>query len=99
MLKPYTERQKTIIVNNVVKASKDITKLNKTGYKFLYLASGFIAYYNLYGFIAYYQEYDLKQDLIHNQRQNQWSNFKPGDLNYDYYMSKADIYNKILSKI
>lgn len=99
MLKPYTERQKIIIINNVVKAVHDINQLNKAGYDFLCLASGFIAYYNLYGFIEHFKEYDLKQDLIHNKRQNQWSNFKPSDENYDYYMSKADIYNKILSKI
>jgi hypothetical protein len=99
VLKPYTERQKTIIINNVVKAVQDINQLNKAGYAFLCNASGFIAHYNLYGFIEYYQEHDLEQDLIHNKRQNQGSNFKPGDLNYDYYMSKADIYNKILSKI
>ena len=99
MLKPYTERQKTIIINNVVKAVHDINQLNKAGYAFLCNASGFIAHYNLYGFIEHFNEYDLKQDLVHNQRQNQWSNFKLGDQNYDYYRSKADIYNKILSKI
>lgn len=99
MLKPYTERQKTIIVNNIVKAVQDINQLNKAGYAFVYLASGFIAHFNLYGFIEYYQHRDLKQDLINNKRQNQWSNFRPGDQNYDYYMSKADIYNRILAKI
>jgi hypothetical protein len=98
-LTPLTERQKTLIVNNVVKAVKDITKLNKTGYNFLYLASGFIAHYNLYGFIEHFKDYDLKQDILNNHRQNQWLNFRPGDNDYDYYKSKADVYNRIVEAI
>jgi len=98
-LTPLTERQKTLIVNNVVKACKDITQLNKTGYNFLYLASGFIAHYNLYGFIDYYENTSLKHDIISNAGQNQWKNFRPGERDYDYYMSKADVYNRILAEI
>lgn len=98
-LKPLTERQKTLIVNNVIKAVQDITKLNKTGYGFLYLASGFIAYYNLYGFIEHFKDHDLKRDILNNHRQNQWLNFKEGDTNYDYYKSKAEVYNRIVEAI
>jgi hypothetical protein len=42
MLTPYTERQKTMIVNNVIKAVKDPDKLSKQAYKYLYLCSGFM---------------------------------------------------------
>ena len=42
MLTPLTERQATLIINNVVSACKDITALNKTGYNFLYLAQGYL---------------------------------------------------------
>ena len=99
MLVALTERQKTLIVNNVVKAVKNIDNLNKTGYNFLYLASGFIAHYDLYGFIASYTGKSLKQDIISYAGQNQWKNFRPGESNYDYYMSKADVYNRILAEI
>jgi hypothetical protein len=98
-LTPLTERQKTLIVNNVVKACKDITQLNKTGYNFLYLASGFIAHYNLYGFIDHYSNTNLKHAIVSNAGQNQWKNFRPGDRDYEYYMSKADVYNRILEEI
>jgi hypothetical protein len=98
-LVPLTERQKTLIVNNVVKAVADITKLNRTGYGFLYLASGFIAYHNLYGFIEQFKTHDLKRDILANHRQNQWLNFRPGDNDYDYYKSKADVYNRIVEAI
>lgn len=95
-----TERQKTLIVSNVVKACENIKKLNGTGYKFLYLCSGFIAHYNRYGFIQAYNEPEsLKFNLIKNSKQNQWDNFRPGDQDYDYYMSKKDVYNRILAKI
>ena len=99
MLVALTERQKTLIVNNVVKAVKNIDNLNKTGYNFLYLASGFIAHYNMYGFIAEYSGRSLKRDIVSFAGQNQWKNFRPGESNYDYYMSKADVYNRILAEI
>lgn len=96
---PLTERQKALIVSNVVKSVKNIDNLNKTGYKYLYLCSGFIAHYDLYGFIASYTGESLKQDLISYAGQNQWRNFRPGERDYDYYMAKADVYNRILSQI
>ena len=96
---PLTERQKTLIVNNVVKACKNIDNLNKTGYNFLYLASGFIAHYDLYGFISSYTGQSLKRDIVSFAGQNQWNNFHPGDRDYDYYMAKKDVYNRILKEI
>lgn len=61
--KPYNV--KAILGNlKLVFTSKDITKLNKPTYNFLYLLSGFIAHYNLYGFQDYYQDLrDLVKDL------------------------------------
>ena len=99
MLVALTERQKTLIVNNVVKAVKNIDNLNKTGYNFLYLASGFIAHYDLYGFIASYTGQSLKRDIVSFAGQNQWNNFRPGERDYDYYMAKKDVYNRILKVI
>lgn len=99
MLTPYTEKQKSLIVNNIVKACKDITKLNNTGYKFIYLASGFIAHYNLHGFIDFYSNNDLKTEILQNARFNTWANFRPGDNNYDYYMSKKQIYSAIVAAL
>lgn len=93
---PLTQRQKQLIAKNVLAACKDITKLNKTGYNFLYLASGFIAHYNLGGFIAYYTNHSLQKDIERHARQNQWHNFRQGDRDYDYYMAKRDCYNMIL---
>ena len=98
-LTPLTERQKSLIVNNVVKACRNIDSLNKTGYKYLYLCSGFIAHYDLYGFISHYSDTNLKHDIVSFAGQNQWKNFHPGDNNYEYYMSKADVYNRILKEI
>ena len=98
-MQALTERQKTLIVNNVVKAVKNIDNLNKTGYNFLYQASGFIAHYNMYGFIAEYSGRSLKRDIVSYAGQNQWKNFRPAESYYDYYMSKADVYNRILAEI
>lgn len=98
-LAPLTERQATLIVNNVVKAVKDIEKLNRTGYKFLNLCSGFIAHYNLGGFKDFYSTHSLKQAIIQNSGSNQWLNFRPGDRDYEYYMSKARVYNRIINEM
>lgn len=100
MLTPLTERQKTLIVNNIVNACKDITKLNKTGYKFISLASGFIAHYNIEGFKSCYNTYRyLSKDILSFTHQNQWNNFRPSDQNYEYYMSRKDVYIRIADKI
>lgn len=99
MLKPLTEREKQLIVNNVVKAVKNIDDLNKTGYKFLYLASGFIAHHNQYGFIEHYRTRSLKDAIFQNKRMNQWANFREGERDYEYYMAKKDVYNRICERI
>jgi hypothetical protein len=98
-MQALTERQKTLIVSNVVKAVKNIDNLNKTGYNFLYLCSGFIAHYDMYGFISNYADGTLEQDILSYAGQNQWKNFRPGERDYEYYSSKADVYNRILAQI
>lgn len=97
MLKPYTETQCKRIAANILAACSDINKLNNSSYKYLYLCSGFIAHYDLHGFRAHYDEPGtLARDITQNARANQWANFRPGDRDYAYYMSKRDIYNRIL---
>jgi len=99
-LTPLTERQKALIVSNVVKACKNIESLNRTGYNFIYLCSGFIAHYNLYGFISAYSEPGkLKRDILANIKNNQWNNFRPGERDYEYMMTKKDVYNRIASQL
>jgi hypothetical protein len=98
-MKPLTQRQKQLIASNVIAACRDIEKLNKTGYNFLYQCSGFIAHYNLNGFIAYYSTHSLQADIEANAKFNQWGNFKPHDRDYAYYMEKRDCYNMILGRL
>ena len=96
---PLTATQQARIVNNIIAACRDITKLNKTGYDFLYLASGFIAHYNIDGFKAHYGEPgSLQADIEANARSNQWHNYRKGEQHADYYHSKRDTYNAILGR-
>lgn len=95
-MQAFTPKQQKIIVSNVIQACGDIEKLNFIGYKFLYLANGFIAHYDLQGFKAYYSENSLIDDIEKNASSNQWKNFSPKDTHYEYYMSKKAIYNAIL---
>lgn len=101
MLTPLTENQKTRLVNNIVAAATlNVEKLNKQSYKFLHLANGFIAHYSIWGFMDHYAESGkLRRDILDNQRSNQWSNFRPLDKDYDYYMAKKDVYNRICEKL
>jgi hypothetical protein len=99
MIQPLTPRQQDLIVSNVLKACDDIYALSRTGYKYLYLCSGFIAHYNHHGFMAYYSGHDLERDILDNARQNMWLNFGPGDRDYAYYRSKAEVYQRIIAGI
>lgn len=97
---PLTLRQHKLIVNNVVRACECIEVLNNTGYKYLYLCSGFIAHYNLEGFKEAFRKHgSLREAILNNVHANMWNNFHPGDQNYDYYMSKASVYRDIVEEI
>jgi hypothetical protein len=100
MLVPHTEAEKLHIINAIKRAVVDPSKLTKKAYNFLYLSSGFIAHHNKYGFISHYSAPGkLKDTILSHQKQNQWSNFRENDKDYAYYMSKADIYNRIVNAI
>ena len=58
MLTPYNTKNVLRNIESVLK-NQDITKLNKTGYNFLYLMGDFIAHYNLTGFQDYYTDLRL----------------------------------------
>lgn len=96
-IKPLTPAQQTRMANNVVKACKNINLLTKTGYDFINLANGFIAHYNLRGFIDHYTYHSLRDDILRNRNSNMWNNFREGEQNYEYYMSKKAVYLKILA--
>ena len=98
-LVPMTLKEQDLTVKNVVAACKDINKLNKRGYNFLYLANGFIAHYNLNGFKAHYDTFSLAYDILNNRGSNQWNNFQPGDRDYDYQMAKKAVYNRIVEAL
>lgn len=101
-MKLKTQRQVQLIVSSFRKVFKtgDIEHLTKPAYNFIYLASGFIAHYNLYGFQDEYRNVDdLKRAIIANVVSNQWTNFHPGERDYDYYMQKRDIYNLIVDEV
>jgi hypothetical protein len=100
MIKPLTPRQQDMIVRNVVNATHSIDNLTKSSYKYLYLCSGFIAHYDHYGFMAHYSEPgSLRRDIISYAGQNEWRNFRPGDEDYAYYASKAEVYRRIVDRL
>lgn len=97
-----TPRQVQLIVSSFrnVFQQNEISKLSKSAYGFIYLASGFIAHYNLYGFRGHYADVEsLKQEILRNKSMNQWRNFLPRERDYEYYMQKRDIYNMIVEEV
>jgi hypothetical protein len=96
MIAPITARQQQLIAKNLIAACKDISKLNGTGYKFIYQASGFIAHYDINGFKSYYEDHSLQDDIEQNARFNMWGNFNKHDDNYEYYMSRKETYQRVL---
>jgi hypothetical protein len=99
MIEKLTDKKVQLIINNVVRACTDINKLNGTGYKYISLASGFIAHYNLNGFKYAYETSNLRKAILCHQGFNQFKNFRPSDENYEYYTQKAEIYNAIVARI
>ena len=70
ILKPYNS---IAILKNIktIFLTKDINKLNKSTYNFLYSMSGFIAHYNLTGFQYNYRDLrDLIDDLKNSSDYN-----------------------------
>jgi hypothetical protein len=96
---PIDTKTQALIIKNVLAACGNIDKLNKRGYNYLYLASGFIAHYDLNGFKAYYTDHSLVKDIEANYKQNQWRNFRAGEPDAEYYHSKREIYNAILGNL
>jgi hypothetical protein len=95
-LTPISENDERLTIQSCIRALRDINKLEKRSYNFLYLASGFIAHYDIYGFASYYGTAKrLAEDVINNRDTNQWRNFFPGQENYEYYMQKKRIYNAV----
>lgn len=102
-MEALTLKEQDLIVNNVIKACSDISKLNKRGYNYLYLCSGFIAHCNIHGFKSNYDivdcGYSLADAILANEPANQWNNFREGDRDYHYYKSKAEVYKRICNKL
>lgn len=101
-MKPITPRQKSLILSSFkrVFATGEIENLTNTAYKYIYLASGFIAHYNLYGFRDAYRDVSqLKENILANAPSNAWRNFTPSDKDYDYYMAKADVYRDLVGLV
>lgn len=94
-----TLKEQDLIFKNVIKACSDIDKLNSRGYKYLYLCSGFIAHYNVHGFKDHYSGAHLAKDILNNEANNKWINFREGDKDYHYYKSKAAVYSRICNKL
>ena len=98
-MEALTIKEQDLIYKNVIKACSDISKLNKRGYNYLYLCSGFIAHYNIHGFKSHYEDTSLIRDILSNKESNTWNNFREGDRDYHYYKSKAEVYKKIIDKL
>lgn len=100
IMNAITPRQKSLIVSSFKRVFEtgDIENLTNTAYRYIYLASGFIAHYNLYGFRDAYRDVEqLRKDILSNREANQWRNFTPADRDYAYYESKADVYKALVA--
>jgi hypothetical protein len=101
-IKPITPRQKSLIISSFKRVFRtgDIEHLTSSAYRYIYLASGFIAHYNIHGFRDAYRDVELlRGDILSNAAGNSWRNFRPGDKDYDYYKSKAEVYQGILEVV
>ena len=98
---PISEIKANLIVNNLIKAStEDLNALTDDAYRFIHIASGFIAHYNKYGFIEEYSiAENLGDDILKYRDDNQHHNFTPGERDYEYMFQKQNIYNRVCEGI
>lgn len=97
-MEPLSPREMKSIVDSFkrVFGNDNIGYLTKGAYKFIMLSSGFIAHYNIHGFRQNYKNiYYFASDIIRWKEANRWTNFRPGDKDYEYYKQKAEIYSFI----
>jgi hypothetical protein len=100
MLQPKTERQERAIIKNVLSACRDIRTLSKAGYGYLYLASGFIAHYNIHGFIAHYDTPgSLRADILRYADMAGYGERAITDPDHAYYNQKTRIYRALVSEL
>lgn len=101
MREAFTERQQYLIAKNLIKAATlNIECLTKASYQYISGCCGFIAHYDLEGFISSYgTPQNLRHDILHNAKNNQYNNFRPNDVNYEYYMSKRNVYETVVEGI
>jgi hypothetical protein len=86
-------------IERVVKWN-DIERLNIFAYRYLLLCRGWSSHSDLYSFRSVYENVnDLVKDLIDKQHLNQYENFNEGDMDYDYYKQRAEIYNAIIEMV
>ena len=100
------ELRSDLEVHNIVQSFKlvfkyeDMNRLTRRAYLFIMTASGFIAHYDIHGFRNEYSNvYSLCGDIMKYQDSNQFTNFHKGETNYDYFMQRKEIYNKIVDLI
>jgi hypothetical protein len=101
MIQALTEREQYLIAKNLIKASTtDIDCLSKSAYRFISGCCGFIAHYDREGFVSSYgTPQNLRHDILYNAKSNQYNNFSRNDINYDYYMSKRNVYEMVVEGI
>jgi hypothetical protein len=95
-MKPINVKSTLANIELVLKTC-DISKLNATGYNFLYLMSGFIAHYDINGFKAYYEDVEqLLNDIadsydFKNAERYIADGFFSKGKDQAYYQSKNDV--------
>lgn len=97
-MEPLSCREMKSIVDSFkrVFANDNIGYLTKNAYNFIMLSSGFIAHYNIHGFRSHYENiYYFASDIVRWKESNRWTNFRPGDKDYEYYKQRAEIYSFI----
>ena len=100
MLKPLEPQHAEQIVNNILDACKDITKLSVEGYRWIRVRSGFIAHLDKEGFIADYQtSQNLRDNILVYEHANIHCNRRNTDIEYPYYQQQCDMYVRILDNL
>ena len=100
MLQQLSPEKAHRVIDNILMACKDITRLSPEAFRWLYLKAGFISHFDLEGFIENFQNSrNLHDNILAYQTQNTRCTRSIKDKDYPYYLQQSEMYRQIVENL
>jgi hypothetical protein len=100
MKHPYTPEKASRIIENMLKACRDMTQLFLEGYNWIRRMKGFYAHFDLEGFIEEYQTCQNFRDcILAYQIHNTCLSCSENNPEYPYHLQQCEMYQKVVDTL